>query len=181
MLDKLELKPIESELSPISPFLELRLNHLVDGKPCSQRQLCKLMDNKIHYSHLSSLEHGRTPSLNELKSYHDYFGVSYEYLLGEEKSTTVKNNSFHHFITSFGASHNKDERKMWDTFVKITTTEDGLALLYYISQYLYQKEKRTGTMSSEEFVHILNAWKDIPDKGTLSYQNVRQLLDNLLT
>ena len=35
---------------------------------------------------ISELEHGRNASLSELRKYHDYFHVPYEYLLGESES-----------------------------------------------------------------------------------------------
>lgn len=172
-MKKLELKEhTTSEESTVTPFLALRLNYIIDGKPCGMRQLCRLMDNKIASTHMCSLEKGRRPSLHELKTYHEYFGVSYEYLLGETSSPSIKHDSFYHLAHWLGTSKKKDEKNMWATFLDLTTKEDGLVLLYYLSQYL-----KDNNMDDVEFANLLKEWKNLPEREFLSYQQIRMQLD----
>ena len=169
---KLDLKESKEENISMTPFLKLRLSHIVDGKPVSQRKLAALMGNKFSPGHMSSLEKGRTPSLTELRTYHDYFGVSYDYLLGAENSI-IKNDIFYDFCKWISTSPRKDEKDMWNTFLAMSTTPDGLVLLNYISKFL------NDNLTEQQLVAILNNWKSIPEREYLSYQEIRQILENL--
>ena len=170
----LDLAPVhETKHKKTNPFLELRLRHLIDGIPCSQRKLSELMNKKVSHSHISALENGKKPSMNELECYHDYFGVSYEYLLDKEPSSSIRHDSFYKMVQWLSNSKKDDEQNMWDCFVDLTTTESGLCLLYYITEFT-----TSGNLDAETFTQALNIWKDIPNKDFLSYQEIRHKIDN---
>lgn len=58
---------------------------LREEKKLSQKELA-LKLNMVH-STISDIEHSKKPpTIEQLQAYHDYFGASYEYLLGEHKS-----------------------------------------------------------------------------------------------
>lgn len=171
---QLELIP-EPQPNKTNPFLELRLKHIVDGVPCSQRKLSKLMKKKVSHGHISSLENGKRPSMTELECYHDYFGVSYEYLLNKIETPSIKHDSFYQMVQWLSNSRNQDEKNMWKCFLEITTSESGLVLLYYITEFLTAE-----SISEEKFMEALRIWRSIPNKDFLTYQELRNKIDNYI-
>lgn len=170
----LTLEPMkEHKKKKTNSFLELRLKYLIDGIPCSQRKLSELMKKKVSHSHISSLENGKRPSMNELECYHDFFGVSYEYLLGKEQSPSIKHDSFYKMVQWLSNSTKEDEKQMWSSFVELTTSESGLCLLYYITEFL--TSEKSDTVS---FANSLKVWNETPNKEYLSYQELRHIIDN---
>lgn len=174
---QLKLQPVqEPKQKKSNPFLELRLKYLIDGVPCSQRKLSDLMNKKIPHSHISALENGKKPSMNELECYHDFFGVPYEYLLNKNQNPSVKHDSFYKMVQWLSNSKKDDEINMWNCFIDLTTSESGLVLLYYITEYT-----TSGTMDANTFAQALGIWKNLANKEYLSYQEIRQIIDNGIT
>lgn len=65
-------------------YKELRESIIVDGKPIGVNKFATEDYIKLPSSRISELENNkREMSLTELKVYHEYFKVSFEYLLGE--------------------------------------------------------------------------------------------------
>lgn len=170
----LEITPVQTS-KKTNPFLELRLKYLIDGIPCSQRKLSELMKKKVSHSHISALENGKKPSMNELECYHDFFGVSYEYLLNKEPGESVQHDSFYKMVQWLSNSKKEDEQNMWDCFVELTTSESGLGLLYYITEFT-----TSGNLDASELTKVLSVWKNLPNKDYLSYQEIRHKIDNEL-
>lgn len=125
-------------------YVKLREEYKPDGVILSQRKLSSLIG--ITHSRISDIESGvRPPSISELKKYHHFFKVSYEYLLGET-TVPVCADVFHdkpeiesdldHAIRHFSSSKNRSEKQLWSTITLFLTTPKGLAFLYYIAQYI---------------------------------------------
>jgi len=138
-------KPQEEKMNP---FLLLR-SKLKDenGLPVSTRKMEKLFNGAIKAQHISALEIGREkPSIKQLKVYHDYFNVSYEYLLGETTDTTnpVSKECFksdmEKSIDYLATKKEKDEKMMYQFADMLFTSDKGLALLFYLSEYFYGKQ-----------------------------------------
>lgn len=125
-------------------FLKLREEYKPNGTVLSQRKLSVLIG--IAHSKISDIESGvKTPSISELKKYHQFFRVSYEYLLGETE-LPVCADVFHdkpeiesdldHALRHFSLSKNRSEKQLWATIVLFLTTPKGLAFLYYVAKYI---------------------------------------------
>lgn len=71
-------------------FLVLRKELVENGKELTQKQLSKKIG--ISQKRISNLENGKEPSISEMKAYHDFFNVPYEYLLGELGATRYHEN-----------------------------------------------------------------------------------------
>lgn len=136
-------------------FKELRLNYLENGKPVSLRRLEELFDRKIAFSHISELESGsRIPSSAQLKVYHDFFNVSYEYLLGEDDIENYDMFKKHievvNTVDYIWKSTDELEIKIRELVRELLTTDRGYALLSYLSDFLYKD-----VYSSEDIANIL--------------------------
>lgn len=126
-------------------FKKLRLQYRPNGKPVSQRGLAKVLN--VAASHISELENGRTPSLSELKAYHVFFHVSYEYLLGETESLVssdifrekpIIESTTENTIRWLNESNDPDEIDVRNTFQYLLGESRGLLLLFYINAYRMQ-------------------------------------------
>lgn len=68
-------------------FKKLRTSLIIDGKPCTVRQLAEKL--LIAYSTISKIEsEEREPTIEQVQIYHDFFNVPLDYLTGE---TTARN------------------------------------------------------------------------------------------
>lgn len=141
-------------------FKKLRLEYLVEGKPLSQRALAPLIG--ISGTHISELETGRTASFRELKCYHEFFRVSYEYLLNETddlvcadifREKPLNETKMENTIRWLNQSDNKTDIKMGEMVKFLLTTEKGLATLFYLSEYM------TDRCSIEELENALSLIK----------------------
>lgn len=66
-------------------FKAIREAFLIEGKPCTVRQLSERIS--ISYSTISNIENEeRYPTIEQLQKYHDFFGVSYDFLIMGENS-----------------------------------------------------------------------------------------------
>ena len=158
----------------VNIFLNLRLRFDVDGQPCSIRKLSSLMNKRVLPSRICELEKGRTPSIRELNAYHEFFGVSYDYLLGADELVRQKD-SFSDIINWLSSSKQKDDKKLFETLVQVSTTDKGLALLYYLSKYLSSTE----SYADEEFLLIMAYFKKLDNIDRMSYLDIRQSIDNM--
>lgn len=109
----------------------------------SQRKLSELIG--IPQSRISELESGKKdPSFTELKAYHNYFRVSYEYLFGET-DMYVSSDIFNtkprietkeeNTIRWLNDTTYPDEIELAQTTNFLLSTNVGLLLLYYSNQY----------------------------------------------
>lgn len=160
-------------------YLKLREEYKPEGSVLSQRRLSTMIG--IPHSRISDIESGvRTPSISELKKYHHFFKVSYEYLL-EETSLPVCADVFHdkpeiesdldHALRHFSASKNRSEKQIWTTIVLFLTTPKGLAFLYYTAQYITGKKE----LSLDDLSARLFETKEF---DSLSYSEIRVRLDH---
>ena len=140
----------------VNVFRALRLRKIVNGKVCSIRELSRLMDGRIAPSRISEVERGvAEPSQKTLQVYHDFFHVSYDILLGhDELSTAPTNNSFDEILDTL-YSDNIADKQMLDLFISLGTTDYGLAILYYLTEFL-----NGDTLSPERFSELLLRFKD---------------------
>lgn len=129
-------------------YTELRLKLSKEmNKDISQRDLSKLLG--IPQSRISELESGKKePSLAELKAYHLYFRVSYEYLFDETdmyvctdifdskpRVETKEENT----LRWLNDTTYPDEIELAQTTNFLLSTNIGLLLLYYSNQYFKGK------------------------------------------
>jgi len=172
----LELSPVESKEKPVNVFFSLRMNHLINGRPCSLRQLSKLMNNAVAHSHICQLESGKTPSLSELIAYSDYFNVSIDYLLGRTVSCGnvegVSKDSFNELVSSLYSSKDSSDRQMLDTLNCLVGTDAGLALLFYLNKFVNSESL------DEDVFCALREWKELPGKESKSYQEIMLAIGN---
>lgn len=158
-------------------FRELRLSYKPNGVPLSQRKLAPVLD--IAATHISEIESGRMPSINELKKYHDFFRVSYEYLLGETEdlvSTDIfrkkprTETKLQNTLRWLNETTEKDEIKIRETVNMLLATDRGLLLLFYLTNALEFEE------NTEE---LLRCIKNINDSKyeKMSYAELRIIFD----
>lgn len=186
--------------SKINPFLYLRSKCLENGKVISTRKLEKLMKGAVHHTHISELEHGARPTMNQLKAYHDFFHVSYDFLMGESEcigdnpdGEKVLLSEFDKAIMNLRMAKEMDGKLIWQTLQMLISTEKGYAVLYYLSQYFYGKEGKTGyqsrngtlylcqdhykdSMEAAKLVQVLEYLKN--NKDELSYHELRLYIEN---
>lgn len=162
-------------------FEELRNRIVKDGAPISQRKLAEML--KIKGPHISELESGkRTASLTELKAYHDFFMVSYEYLLGETNEyvcsdifrekpmcETEAENTLRWIQSTISAED--DELKRATNL--LLGTQPGLAMLFYIERWI------EGNLSIESLEECKNILVHSNNNG-LSFPDLRLLVDQQL-
>ena len=168
MLDIKQSAPVEKNI-----FKALRLRHIINGKVCSIRELSRQMNGEVAASHISELERGISEaSMKTLKAYHNYFNVSYEVLLGEMDFDSVPtNNAFDGILDTLAMSDTSSDKRMMQLFISLGTTDAGLALLYYLSNFMYDAES-----TADDFVDIITGLKK-PQIKNMDYLSIRQLLD----
>lgn len=160
-------------------YEELRTNYIVNGEPISQRKLAKMIG--IASPHISEIEKGRVPSLAEMKAYHKFFRVSYEYLLGETNNR-VSADVFHKpplnetkledmFRWLQGNECTPDQQIIKDTAIMLLTEEVGTLLLFYLGKTL------NTDASFENIKYIIEKYKDGEFKR-LSYNDMLLLLNH---
>lgn len=163
----------------MNSFETLRKSLIWNGKPVSQRKLSKEIG--IAASHISELETGRTPSTCELKAYHLFFRVSYEYLLGEtdeyissdtfrEKplvETRVQNT-----LRWLNESKREDELELREMINILLGEEKGLLLLFYLSN-VYHHNK-----NEKELLYCLKHMNS-NEYDKFTYADLRLLMDNI--
>ena len=160
-------------------FLELREKmSKVMNKPISQRQLAKLLG--IAQARISELEGGkRYPSFMELKAYHNYFRVSYEYLYGETDSyvsTDVFSSKprietkMENTLRWLNETEYPDEIELAETTHFLLETDLGLLLLYYINQHF------KGVITPETLAEIISECKK-EEYQEYSYTALRIMFD----
>jgi len=151
-----EIQLYEDPEEKINPFLLLRRKMKHNGKDVTVRDLEILFEGKIKYTHISALERGyENPSLFQLKIYHDFFGVSYEFLLGEtdvpDISKVEKKYSMcdlEYSIDYLRTRKTNEDRLIYQTVRMLLTSEKGLAILYYLSRLFFGK-KGTGNYETK--------------------------------
>lgn len=135
---------IDLENNKINPFQYLRSKILIKGVPVSIRKLDALMGGTVGYSHISELEKGKEPSLNQLKAYHEFFQVSYEFLLGETTDPGVPGNDnkprfdseIDEALYVLSVAKNKSSREKWKMVNMLLSTDKGQLLLSYLSELI---------------------------------------------
>lgn len=140
---------ISIEKEKVNPFRYLRSKVLNNGVPASIRKLDALMGGIVGYSHISELEKGKDPSLNQLKAYHDFFHVSYEFLLGETDipeipGTEIKpkvRTDIDDAIYNLSSDINKNSREKWKVLNMLIATDKGSLILSYLAE-LIKSENR---------------------------------------
>ena len=154
-------------------FIRLRKSYKINGKPASLRQLEKAFNKKIAHSHISELEHGLTPSLNQLKTYHDFFGVTYDYLLGDITETyDSQRKEVLGALDYLNKSDNETDIKIRDCANNLLTTDKGYALLFYLTEFFENK------ITDNEISIILKKIKECDD--SMDYNDIRIITDNVL-
>lgn len=133
----------------INPFAYLRSKYLDNGAPISIRKLDSLMGGIVGHSHISELEKGKiSPSYKQLKAYHNFFHVSYEFLLGETEDVNslytgeapILDSEVDKAIYQLSMSNKKIDRNKWHTINMMLTTEKGKLLLFYLAELLNSDE-----------------------------------------
>lgn len=140
---------INVENEKTNPFQYLRSKVLIQGVPVSIRKLDALMGGTVGYSHISELEKGKDPSFNQLKAYHEFFNVSYEFLLGETTDPYVPGNDAKPKVNTeiddaiyiLSVDRNKNSREKWKIVNMLLSTEKGQLLLSYLAE-LVKTEQR---------------------------------------
>lgn len=157
----------------INVFRALRLRKIVNGKVCSIRELSRLMGGRIAPSRISEVERGvAEPSQKTLQVYHDFFNVSYDILLGhDELSMAPTNNSFDEILDTLSSYDNSTDKKMLNLFISLGTTDYGLAILYYLSEFIYGHE-----VTPERLTELFVNFKDKKFQK-MDYQSIRQIID----
>lgn len=163
-----------TEESTVNPFLALRLSLTTKGIPCSQRNLAKLFNQAINHSHISELERGKPPSLLQLNVYRDFFGCSYEYLLGKSCEHKEAPDSLYQLMKRLSQSKDARDRAAWQLFLEITGTDYGLVLLHHLSEWF-----NCSPTDEEVVLKRLAHLKSIKNREKLTYQEIIQLLDNM--
>ena len=109
-----------------------KLKNDQNGKPLSMRALEKEIG--INHAHISEIETGkRLPSINEIRKYHDYFGVSYDTLLGGSKP---EEDLAENYIDQLYTERNDEYLAMKATLQTIFSSAGGFVLLQYINEYM---------------------------------------------
>ena len=157
----------------INVFRAVRLRKIIDGKVCSIRELSRLMGGQIAPSRISEVERGiAEPSQKTLQVYHDFFNVSYDILLGHDKlSAAPTNNSFDKILDTLSSYDNSTDKQMLNLFILLGTTDYGLAILYYLTEFMYGDD-----ISPEILSERLTNLKD-KKLQKKDYQSIRQILD----
>lgn len=128
-------------------YEELRTNYKQNGHPVSQRRLAKLIG--IAAPHISEIEKGRMPSLAEMKAYHNFFRVSYEYLMEETKDKIssdvfreqpLNETKIESTIRWLNDTDTKEDLPLKDAYRLLLSEEVGMLFVYCISQQLYKDE-----------------------------------------
>lgn len=160
-----------------NPFLLLRLKLIVDNKPISQRALSKMMAGTVASSHICELEKGKEPSRAELIAYRNFFGVSTDYLLGLNSFSSENKDCFSSILQWLGKSKDVHEQAMFQTLCSICSSDYGLVLLFVISKYLNCDSTNSQTL----FIKELDVLKSIKNNTSLSYQEIRLTINNILS
>lgn len=161
-------------------FKELRESYTFQGEKISIRKFATLID--ISHTHISEIERStRPPSQSELKKYHNFFKVSYEYLLGETKEPTsadvFRENPVNESLVStrirlLQESDKKSEKEMLEMINYLIGEEKGLLALYYLWQW-----KKNGQMYDSLLSVINDIRTDVNHK--YSYTELRMIYDNI--
>lgn len=138
-------------------FQKLRLTEGI-----GQRELCRRFGEGFYNPHICELESGkRQPTLKDLKAYHDYFHVSFEYLLGEtdtwreeEKESHLKSD---HVFYKLSLSEDPYDRMIYQVLDDMLCTHSGLFLLESLAQYLYAYEPQ----KEQQYKGVINKSKKI--------------------
>lgn len=179
----------------MNPFAELRKQCRINGKSVSLAKLSKEFNYAIKASHICNLENGKEePTIRQLKVYHDYFHVSYDYLLGAPEDTFFNNIKGITMPDWLATSSNPEEIIIKQTIEELMGTGKGMVLLSYLSEILYTKnsEQMGYNMDREKlyrmepyneeqemkiFPERIKAYKKISDKAR--FIEVRELMENL--
>lgn len=107
------------------------------GKNLSLRALAKEIG--ITPSHISEIENDvKRPSLNEMIKYKEFFGVSLEYLMGEDPEGIVADKEDVKFaMKSVQKADTSEEILLKQTVEMLFGTNPGKAILYQISEILF--------------------------------------------
>lgn len=134
-------------------YRELRENYKIDGKTISLRALSKKLG--IGFSHISEIENGiKKPSINVMRKYHDFFGVTMDYLIGEDADGIVASSEdVKYAIKTVQNKETSEDILKKQTVEFLFGTNPGKAILYQLSEILFGVEdlnKETGTYVSDE-------------------------------
>lgn len=164
---------------PNNRFTELRHKLSKElGKNISQRELSKLI--AIPQSRISDLENNKKePSFAELKAYHNFFRVSYEYLFGETdmyvssdifkekpRIETKEENT----MRWLNDTEFPDEIELAETTNFLLSTEIGMLLLYYSNQYF------KGRIDKDTIIKIMEESRK-PEYSAYNYPGLRLIFD----
>ena len=123
-------------------FKLLRRHSKKNGQVLSQNQLGK----ELNTAHIHELETGkRMPSLNQLKAYHAYFNVSYDFLLhgilpDDDKSINQIADEPINVPEWLQDTHSPDEQMMLQLIREMTETGKGMVLLSYLAKLVYSDQ-----------------------------------------
>ena len=163
-------------------YEELRRQYKDNGQPISQRKLAKLIG--IASPHISEIENGRMPSLAELRAYHNFFRVSYEYLL-EETDDRVSADVFIEAPLNETKIENTlrwmlkdtctpDQQIIKDMATLLLTEDFGTLLLFYLGKSIFDND------SVDRLKKIITDYKE-GHLNRLSYNDLLMMFnsDNL--
>lgn len=123
-------------------FKLLRKHSKRNGQIISQNQLGR----ELNTNHIHELESGkRMPSLNQLKAYHTYFNVSYDFLFDgimpdDDKQIDKITEDPIEVPEWLKDSHTPDEQMMAQLIREITETGKGMVLLSYLAKLIYSDQ-----------------------------------------
>ena len=128
----------------MNPFAELRKNYLVDGEPISMRGLAREFNYAIKATHICNLENGReNPSINQMKIYHDFFHVSYDYLMGITSDPAIHPSMPDLEDTEvpewLRESQNPNDVIIRQMLEDLIGTGKGMVLLSYLAELIYTR------------------------------------------
>lgn len=174
-------------------FKVLRTNSRIDGTVISQKQLEKI----LNIGHICELESGkRQPSFSQLKAYHSYFNVSYDFLLNNlmpDDDKNMKEIAPDIEVPEWLQDTNSpDEQSMAQLLHELTETGKGMVLLSYLADLVYsdqsvdvkhhemeedEKLQKYSTMELEKkihnFKHVIREYRRIGDSARYGEAKIR--------
>ncbi len=126
----------------MNKYKELRVNNKTEsGDTMSIRALAK--EIHISPSHISEIENEVIkPSLNQIMRYHDYFGVSVDYLVGDDNGIVASNEDIRYAMKKVQKAESDEEILLKQTVELLFGTTVGRAILYQMSEILFGVENK---------------------------------------
>ena len=141
-----------------------------NGEKISLRKMEQLLGGRVAHSHIIELEKGKTqPSLSQLRAYHECLNIPYDTLLGDNTERRLLDKDIADTLKYIKDSEQLNDRNINRLIDELLTSDRGYALLFYLSEYLYD----------DEYIHsigeIISTLRECED---LDYSEIRTLIDN---